>query len=183
MRWWTLFSLIFYFGQLISQSSVFTCKDGEVTFISNAPLEVIRANTDQVHGAVDTAAGSFAFRVSLKSFKGFNSPLQKTHFNENYVESSKFPNGIFQGKIIEQIDFSRRGSYDVRAKGILEIHGIQKERIIKGVIRVDEGEIHVSTTFTILLREYDIPIPKIVYHKIAEEITVTVNASMTPDTP
>ena len=56
---------------------------------------------------IETEKKQFAFSVKVKSFKGFNSGFQKEHFNENYLESEKFPDATFTGKIIEDVDFTK----------------------------------------------------------------------------
>ena len=68
----------------------------------------------------------------------------------------------------------------VRAKGILTIHGVARERIIKSTLRVQGNTITVKSAFTILLSEHNITIPKIVYQKIAEEIKIEVDAEFNP---
>jgi polyisoprenoid-binding protein YceI len=152
---------------------------GEVKFKSDAPLELITAASDKLRGAIDTEKRTFAFSIEMNTFEGFNSPLQREHFNENYLETQRYPKATFTGKIIEDLDLTKPGTYEVRAKGTLSIHGIARERIIKSQVRVDENGIHIESYFTVLLEEHDISIPKIVYQKIAEEIEVWINATLT----
>jgi polyisoprenoid-binding protein YceI len=116
----------------------------------------------------------------VRSFEGFNSPLQQIHFNENYLETDKFPDATFSGKIIEPIDFSKPGKTTIRAKGILKIHGIEQERIIKSEVTVTEHKVHVESFFTIQLADHGIRIPKVVHEKIANEIKVNVIADLKP---
>src|SRR5690606_5941870 len=120
----------------------------------------------------------FAFTVGIKSFQGFNSALQREHFNEKYMESERFPNARFSGKIIEPIDFSSDRSYDVRAKGELDIHGQKQIRIIKSRITIENDVVHLKSTFFIPLADHDISIPTIVSQKIATEIKVDFSATM-----
>lgn len=157
------------------------CLDGNAVFTSNAPLEVIQAESNRLKGALDKVSKTFAFTVDMQSFEGFNSPLQQTHFNENYMESGKFPMATFKGKIIENVDFDSVGTYDIRAKGKLTIHGIEHERIIRSKIIVDQdGFIIITSKFTIPLKDHEIRIPKIVYQKIAEIINVGVSLRLVP---
>ena len=150
---------------------------GEVEFRSDAPLEVIEAKSESLKGVIDIEKRTFAFTIPIRSFEGFNNPLQKEHFNENYLESTKFPNATFAGKIIEKIDFSEDGIYTVRVKGKFKIHGIEQERILKSRIVVSGDSFSLQSYFTIILEEHDISVPKIVYQKIAEEIQVQVKAT------
>jgi len=159
-------------------NGVYRCANGRIEFTSNAPLEIIEAKSDRMQGAIDPSNQSFAWLVEVISFEGFNSPLQREHFNENYVETDRYPRATFTGKIIEQIDFDQDGSYAVRAKGKLNIHGTEQERIIKGRLEKKGRKLYISASFTVPLTDHNISIPKIVHQKIAEEIAVTVNAEM-----
>lgn len=162
-----------------TEQGVFRCENGKLSFKSDAPLEVIQAKSNKLRGAIDTAKQTFAWSVDIKTFEGFNSPLQREHFNENYMESKKYPKASFTGKIIENIDFKKNGTYSVRAKGQLTIHGVEQERIIKSQLEVDGNKLRVQSSFSVLLADHNITIPKVVYQKIAEEIAVTVNAELT----
>jgi hypothetical protein len=150
-------------------------ENGKVSFLSEAPLELIRAKSDRLRGAIDRSQNTFAFAVDIHSFKGFNSDLQREHFHENYMQTEKMPIASFSGKFIDPVDFASNGNYVVRAKGIFSIHGVQKERIIKGVITVNNNSIDVDAVFTVKLEDHDIKVPKIVYEKIAEEIRVELS--------
>ena len=151
--------------------------DGVVAFKSDAPLELIEARSNKLQGLLDLQQRTFAFSLPVASFEGFNTPLQKEHFNENYLESRRFPKATFSGRLIENTDLSVDGVYDIRAKGALSIHGISLERIIKATVRVENGRLTVQSNFTVLLAEHGITIPKVVHQKIAEEIQVQIKAT------
>lgn len=155
---------------------VFTI-NGQVHFKSDAPLELIEAESDALKGLIDFYNQTFAFTIPVNSFKGFNSALQKEHFNENYMESDQYPRATFAGKMIEKVDISQPGEYIVRAKGKLTIHGVEQERIIRATIRVVGESISIQAAFSVLLQEHNITIPKVVQHKIAEEIFVDIRAN------
>lgn len=151
---------------------------GSIQFKSDAPLELIQAASNNMKGIIDTDRKAFAFSVEMKTFQGFNSPLQQEHFNENYLETNKHPKATFSGKIIENIDWNTAGTYDVRTKGKLSIHGLEQERIIRGTLVIGEGTISLKSTFSVLLEEHQISIPKIMFQKISEEIQVVIEANL-----
>jgi polyisoprenoid-binding protein YceI len=97
----------------------------------------------------------------MNSFQGFNGPLQKEHFNENYIETGIYPDASFSGKIIEDDDLSKDGEYVVRAKGLLTVHGVSQERIIRSNLSVKQGKMKLNTSFTVLLVDHNIKIPRI----------------------
>lgn len=153
---------------------------GSIHFTSEAPLELIKASSDKLLGILNTENNEFIFRINMRSFEGFNSSLQKEHFNDNYVESTKFPKTTFKGRIIEDIDFSKSGNYTIRAKGKLKIHGIEHNRIIKCSLSVLKNKIIVKSNFSVFLKDHDIKIPKIVNQKISEKIIIKVNGNFIP---
>lgn len=161
-----------------ANAQVYGTDKGSISFSSDAPLELIKASSNEMKGRFDVSKKLFAFSIKITSFTGFNSPLQREHFNENYMESVQYPNASFSGRIIEDIDFSKDGTYEVRAKGNLTIHGVTQERIIKCDLLVKEGKINVKANFTVLLAEHNILIPKVVHEKLASEIKVEVKADL-----
>jgi hypothetical protein len=160
----------------IRAQNVYSCENGKIAFSSNAPLEVIKAESAEMRGAIDVKKRTFAFAVKMTSFIGFNAELQREHFNENYMESEKFPEASFKGKIIEEVDFSNETIYFVRAKGTLTIHGVEQERIINVTVTMRENTATCEARFSVMLTEHNISIPKVVHEKIASEVLVEVNA-------
>ena len=130
-----------------AQKGLFETKKSLVSFVSDAPLELIKASSKELRGFLDPEKRTFAFIIPSKSFEGFNSPLQQVHFSENYIEASKYPEASFKGKIIEQVDLSTDGEYQVRAKGALNIHGVEQERIIRVKIKLNKGVLNASSDF------------------------------------
>ncbi|MEN9571462.1 MAG: hypothetical protein RL172_2693 [Bacteroidota bacterium] len=160
-------------------AALYKVAKGSIYFKSDAPLELIKATSDELAGLFDTDKKNFAFRIKMDSFKGFNGALQKEHFNENYMETSKYPYASFEGKIIEDIDYSTAGNYQIRAKGNLVVHGVSQERIIKVTLQVKKQGITAQAAFTVLLADHNITIPKVVHEKLASEIKVQIDAALT----
>lgn len=182
MKRFILLTILFStFTSLFAQEAkIFSVKSGKISFQSDAPFETIKASSDDIKGLLEIEKKVFAFKVRMESFEGFNSALQKEHFNENYIESSKYPEAIFNGKIIEDADLTKDGSYSVRAKGNFTIHGVSQERIIKSDVAVKNGKINVQSAFTVLLEDHNIPIPKVVKDKLSSEINVQINCKLEP---
>jgi polyisoprenoid-binding protein YceI len=176
---WCLFFMFFLVTSYASLAqNKYNTQNGTVNFTSEAELELIKASSEEVRGIIDPSNSQFAFSVDIKTFKGFNGALQREHFNEKYMEVEKFPKASFSGKIIEQIDFTKNGAYDIRAKGDLDIHGIKQTRIIKAKIMIKNGSLAVESKFLVPLSDHNISIPTIVSQKIATEIQIDFNASL-----
>jgi len=161
-------------------ATLYNVKQGTVSFLSEAPLETIHASSKDAKGLLNTADNTFAFSVPNRTFHGFNSALQEEHFNENYMESDAYPNSTFNGKIIEDVDLSKDGVYDVRAKGNLDVHGVKQERIVKCTVTTKADVVRIQSDFTVLLEDHKINIPRIVNEKLFPEIKVTVDLTLQP---
>ncbi len=163
-----------------AQSKYFT-RDGKISFYSDASLEKIEANNSKVATVLDVSTGQFEFSVLMKAFD-FEKALMQEHFNENYVESSKFPKSVFKGKIenIADIKFDKDGIYPIKVKGQLTLHGVTKDIATNGTLEIKNGIIKANSVFNILIEEYGIEIPKLVSEKVAKEVKVTVNVSLEP---
>jgi len=176
-------NLVILFLFLISSlgtAQIFICRDGLTKFTSEAPLELIKAQSNKTAGVIDVPNRNVAFSIDVDSFEGFNSGLQREHFRENYLETSKYGTATFKGKIIEDIDFKKVGTVTVRAKGTLNVHGKEVEKLVKVKITIKEKEIYIETSFEVPLEEHNIKIPKVVNQKIASVIVVDLKATLKP---
>lgn len=162
--------------ELDNKSDRYYTTSSHLAFISDAPLEVIKAESKELKGVIDPDTRSFAFSVNNHSFQGFNSPLQKEHFNENYLETEKYPVCTYSGKIIDDVDFNKPGTYMVRTKGMMNIKGVGREKIVRSKLIVKENTLELISEFVVLLDDHNIRIPRIVYQKIAPEIQVKLDA-------
>jgi len=151
-----------------------------VSFVSDAPMEHIIAENTRSSGIIELETRSFAVQIPIKEFQGFNGPLQREHFNENYMASELYPHATFVGRIIESVSLVIPGTQEVRAKGKLTIHGVEKERIIPCKVVVAENGIRITTTFDVAVDEHGIRIPRVVQQKIAAVVTVKVDLLFEP---
>lgn len=162
---------------IIAQGQIYNTNLATVKFRSEAPLEIINAESNQLKGALNLNNKTFAFKLFIKTFDGFNSPVQKEHFYENYLEVKSYPESTFKGKILEDIDINTSNTY--RAKGIINIHGHSNEIIIDVTIKPNDDGLYFSSKFEIALKDYEIDLPRIVYQKIAEIIDIDVFGKLT----
>lgn len=159
-----------------SQDKIFKTYNGKINFISVAPLETIKAGSKKLNGIINLSTNNFSFKVNMISFEGFNNPLQKEHFFENYMETEQFPESTFNGKIIEPI--KSQGKQKLRAKGNLTIHGVSNEVLIDVNIDYSNNNLQFDSAFEVLLEDYNISVPKIVRQKISSNIKVVVSGTM-----
>lgn len=151
-------------------------RSGEIKFDASMPDLVEIAGTNSGASCIfDEKTGEFVALALVKSFK-FKSPLMEEHFNENYMESSKYPKSIFKGTItnLKQINFNKDGSYPTTVSGKLTIHDVTKEAEATGTVEVKGGKIIARTKFNINLKDYGIG-GAMIGKKIAETIAITVD--------
>lgn len=151
-------------------------KNGNISFFSTTNLENISADNNQVVSVLNAQNGELQFSVLIKGFH-FKKALMEEHFNENYLESDKFPKATFKGNItdIAKINFTADGSYNTTVTGDLTIHGVTQKVSSNGVITVKAGKINATAKFKAKPSDYNISIPKLVKDNIAETIEITVN--------
>lgn len=159
----------------------FITKNGEITFFSSTPIEDIEAHNKQVNAVLDTETGDFVFRVLIKAFQ-FEKALMQEHFNENYMESHKFPNSTFVGKVANssEIDWTKSGTVEATIEGELTIHGVSQQISETGTFEIGNEGIKGMSKFDVKVADYDIKIPRAVVNNIAESIEVTVNVDLRP---
>lgn len=175
--------LILIFASLSAGASAqkYYSKTGHISFLSKAPLETIEATNQNAYVVLDAATGKFEWSVLIKGFQ-FEKALMQEHFNENYLESNKYPKALFKGQIhnMQGIDLTKDGSYEVEAGGDMTIHGVTKPFRALGKVNVKGGKIHVTSAFDVAVADYNISIPGVVRDNIAKTVKVTVKADLQP---
>lgn len=158
----------------------YKCVDGNAKFFSSAPLEDIEANSEKVSAIFSTDKGEVAAIIPIKSFQ-FENGLMQEHFNENYMESEKYPKASFSGKIGNKESQLVGTRFQSEVKGKLTIHGVTVERVIPVTMTyLPNGNIKVESKFMVKLEDHKIKIPSIVFQNIAEEVEVTLKFILKP---
>lgn len=168
----TLVSFLVLNAQSFGQD-VMVDKNGVAHFFSSAPLEDIEAVNEKAIGAIDLKKGTVAVSMLIKNFH-FEKSLMEEHFNENYLESEKYPKASFKGTIqnLSEIDFDSPGTYKAMAEGDLNIHGVTKPLVSEVEFQVSDDSIVATTKFSIEIKDHKIKIPKLVIKNIAEVVDV-----------
>ncbi len=172
-----IISLLLGFTQILSAQKLIS-KNGHIWFYSHTPVEDIEAHNRQVVSILDPATGSIQFNLLVKSFE-FEKKLMQEHFNENYMESDKFPKAMFKGTInnLSSINFTKDGEYPAKVSGELTIHGVTRNVNIMGTFHVKSGVVTAVSSFIVLPEDYNISIPDLVRENVAKEIEVSVDVT------
>lgn len=176
-KWIIIVSVLMIMLEVSAQRYI--TKNGHIKFYSETPMETIEADNHQVNSALDISTGDFVFKVLMKSFE-FEKALMQEHFNENYMESDKFPNTTLKGKVlnVKDFDFTSDNTFEVVVEGDLTMHGVTNKVSEKGTFTLKGSQITGTSTFVIKPEDYGIKIPKTVVDNIAEEIEVTVDVKL-----
>lgn len=170
-----IFLILFLANFVIGFSQdLYKATSGEISFFSKTPMEDIDAVNENLKALINSKNGDVAFIATNIGFK-FEKPLMEEHFNENYIESDKYKTSMFKGEIEGDVDYTKDGTYPVKAKGVLNIHGVDQAREIDGELIIKDGKLTLNSKFDVKLKDHKIKIPKLVVKNIAESVKVTVN--------
>lgn len=174
---------LFLLSVQVKAQNKYITRTGTVTFFSNTAAENIDATNSEALSIVDVARGEVAFQVLITGFK-FKKALMEEHFNENYMESPKFPKASFQGAIVDlsKVNFKTNGTYTVNVTGDLTMHGVTNKMTIPVTINIQGGKISATSKFDIHIADYKVKVPSLVAQQVAEAVAVTVNCVYEPYT-
>lgn len=163
-------------GWSIAQEKMI-CKTGNITFEASVPaFEEVKATNTNVTVVLNPKTGEIASLALMKGFR-FKVALMEEHFNENYIESDKYPKAIFKGKI----ENFNAGSLTASPKnftinGKLELHG--KTVAVKTIAKMSQSGsgITLVADFSVNASDFDISIPAVVKNKVSNKINIQVDA-------
>jgi len=98
------------------------------------------------------------------------------HFNENYMESNKYPSATLKGKIVNIADLKldKDGTYKAKVQGTLEMHGVTNNISVPATLVVNGGKINFNANFSVLCADYKIAIPSVVADKVAKDVKINI---------
>lgn len=154
-------------------------KSGKITFEASVPaFEEVKAINNGVTFILNAKTGEIASLALMKGFR-FKVALMEEHFNENYVESEKYPKATFRGKIdnFDAISLNATAK-DYTIKGKLELHGKSKDINVTAKIRKIDTGIEIISNFFVNASDFDIAIPSVVKSKVSNKISVKLEATV-----
>jgi polyisoprenoid-binding protein YceI len=176
-----LFIVLLLICQLSGGQDKYMTQTGFIRFYSHTLIEDITANNEKVAALIDSEKGALAIVVLMNEFQ-FEKKLMQEHFNENYVESEKYPKATFSGRIENhsEVNYQNPGTYQVQVSGEMYIHGVTREVATQGTIEVTEKGITAKTKFLLNPEDYGIRIPRVVRKNIAEKMEITAELICDP---
>ena len=170
------FAAVLLIGFNSFNAQIYTSKEGgtNISFFSKAPMEDIEAVNKSAIIVLQPSTSDLQVSVSVMNFK-FKNALMEEHFNENYMETEKYPKTIFKGKINETLDYTKDGENKVTVTGKLEMHGVTKDVTISGTLNKTGNQLKLNAKFKVKVADYNIKVPSMYVKNIAEEVEVTIN--------
>jgi polyisoprenoid-binding protein YceI len=163
---------------LCGQAQKYVVEKSMISFYSHASIEDISAKNEKIASIFNAATGEIVFQIPISEFQ-FAKSLMQEHFNEKYMESDKYPKASFQG-VITGYDASAKGAQQLKAKGKLTIHGVTKEVEIPGTLEKQGDKLSLKSKFIVILEEYNIARPQLLWKNIAEQVEVTAELMYKP---
>jgi hypothetical protein len=160
-------------------AQIYLAKTCDLSFFSKSVIEDIEAVNKSSKPVLNTATGEILVKVPVRSFE-FKSQLMQDHFNEDYMETEKFPFAIFKGKINETIDYSKDTTNNITVTGTMNMHGVDKPFTAEGTLTVKQGIITIASKFKIRMADYDIKVPSLYVKNIAEQVEITISSVLEP---
>lgn len=174
-----IFSLSVLAFAAMANAQIYLAKDCEITFFSASPMENIEAVNKAAKPILSAATGDIQVKINIRGFQ-FEKPLMQEHFNENYLESDKYPDAVYKGKINEKVDYTKDGVTKVTVTGKLNMHGVEKDKNMEGTVTVKGQQVLIESKFMIHIADHNIKIPSVVVKNIAEDVEVKVKATLEP---
>jgi hypothetical protein len=174
--------LLFYtfLTSLAAAQNYYSAESGYVKFFSKAPLEDIEAKTNKVKAIINDSTGDIAVLIPIKSFI-FKKALMQEHFNENYMESDKYKDASFKGKLLETMMLKAGDHKEVNVSGHLLMHGVPQQRVVTVLLKKGvDGSISATGKFSVRIAEHHIKVPSLLFQNIAEVVDITFDLTLKP---
>lgn len=161
-----------------SSAQLYMTRTGFVSFHSKTDLEDVLGKNQQLYAAINLEKKQLAFMVLMKGF-AFKKELMQTHFNENYVESDKYPKASFNGAFTGEVNKNGAPS-PITVKGSLTLHGVTRQIEVPATLQLSNGVLTGTTTFNVIPEDYKITIPMLVRNKIDKQMKVEIKVDCNP---
>lgn len=163
----------------IGKAQIYMADSCRVGFFSAATIEDIAATNTIAKPLMSTATGEIDIKINNQFFK-FKKELMEEHFNEEYMETSKYQYTTFSGKVNEKVDYTKDGTTNVTVTGTMDMHGVKNNITIPGSITVQGNIIFLKANFNVKLSDYKVKVPSVLGNNIAEQVAVSLTATLKP---
>jgi hypothetical protein len=174
-----MFATMLAISSMAAYSQTYITRNGYIGFFTKTPLEDIKAENRQVYAVIDAGKKNLAFTCLVKGFL-FQKELMQEHFNENYIESDKYPKADFLGSYTGEVNTTKDGIYPVQVKGQLTLHGVTQTIEAPAKIEVKANKLIGTADLKLTPGDFNIQIPALVREKIAKQMDVHISVETNP---
>jgi hypothetical protein len=159
-------------NQKINTTTSYNTSKAQIKFTGDGGIGSDIAATNNQAEASLTTDGIIKFKLAMLGFT-FADALMQQHFNDEYVESKKFPTASFSGTItnLNQINFEKDGTYKATITGSLTIHGITQKITTPATITIQNKKLKAQSSIAIKMADYKISTDA------TSAATISINAS------
>src|SRR5690349_15102272 len=169
-----------FLTSIATAQNYYSAESGHVKFFSKAPLENIEAKTTNVKAIINDSTRDVAVLIPIKSFV-FKKSLMQEHFNENYMESDKYKDASFKGKLTERLMLKRGERKEIALTGQLTIHGVSQQRMVTVSLKKEADDSVIAFgKFNVRIADHNIKIPTLLFQNIAEIVEITFDLNLKP---
>lgn len=165
--------LAFTTASQLQAQTVYTSDSSLVKFLSETPIENIKAINHASTAMIDMASRSVKIQVPVAAFR-FDNRMMQDHFQDGYLEPKKFPFATFRGKLTDSLDLSIDTVYQVEATGMLNVHGVDRVHTFSGTLVCKDSVAQLNSEFQLVLADHEIKIPGAVFDSVAKHVKVDV---------
>lgn len=161
-----------------SEAQKYMAEDGKAVFISETPLTTFSGESSSLAGFLDLESNVVDFYLDLNTLDtGIG--LRDKHMRKNYLETDKYPFAEFTGKV-QILPDSFDKPKEVKVEGTFKIHGVERQVLIPGSMVKEAGGIRVKASWDLLLQDYQIEIPKVVFYQLSEKQLISIDILLKP---
>ncbi|SHE96397.1 Polyisoprenoid-binding protein YceI [Arenibacter palladensis] len=167
--------LLLFLSSNTSNAQVYSTTDGHANFHAKMPLNTYMGKSDQLQGSINFETGKVAFKLSVKSIKT-DKDKRDEHMYE-LLEVEKNPNVLFDGKLMDDFNFDKKGNQTVKVSGDFTLAGTTRQISVPlELVLVSEGTIQLKASWSLLITDYGLERPSIVFIQVNDEHDLSVDA-------
>lgn len=140
-------------------------------------LVTIKGEGKGVTGALQETEGKVSGELvfNLDSLKT-GIELRDSHMKDNYLETKKHPTAKL---VLTNVEFPKDLDGDMKFKGMMTLHGVEKEVEGKAELDNDGGQIKMTAEIPVKLSDFKIAIPAYKGITVAEKVKINFETKVT----
>ena len=171
-----LFLTLFPTG--LRAQSAYESKTGHAEFTSSMPGFTFTGKSDHLVGKITLPDSTVDFYLDLTTVDtGIG---MRNRDMRGTLDTKKYPFASFYGKLISPFDVTRKETQPATVTGEFKVHGVSRQVTIQGKLTPTDRGLQVEASWTLLLKNYNIKPPSILFYKVDQEQKIHIKTLLTP---